>query len=166
MVLHANHQSHDPDSALILSTGRLFLRNLAFITTPSDLRTLFTPFGALEEVHVPQSKTGEPLGTAFLLFRDPAHALEAYKALDKKSFQGRLLHILPGRAKPGQAKDMSEVTEGQVLGKVKDTRKEVLGQKEEKRKGDSARGVNWAALYMNVSQASCSWSNCNVSSLA
>jgi multiple RNA-binding domain-containing protein 1 len=46
---------------------------------------------------------------------------------------------------------MSEVTEGAVLGKVKDTRQEVLGKKEEKRKGETARGVNWASLYMNVS---------------
>jgi multiple RNA-binding domain-containing protein 1 len=111
-------QHQDPDTALILSTGRLFLRNLSFVTASSDLRTLFESFGALEEVHLPQSKTGEPLGTAFLLFREPSEALAAYKALDKKSFQGRLLHILPGRAKPGQAKDMSEVTEGAVLGKV------------------------------------------------
>lgn len=102
-------------------------------------------------MHIPQAKTGEPLGTAFLLFREPAAALAAFKQLDKKSFQGRLLHILPGRAKPGQSKDMTEVTEGAVLGKVKDTRAEVVGKKEEKRKGETARGVNWASLYMNVS---------------
>lgn len=102
-------------------------------------------------MHIPQAKTGEPLGTAFLLFREPSAALAAFKQLDKKSFQGRLLHILPGRAKPGQAKDMTEVTEGAVLGKVKDTRAEVVGKKEEKRKGETARGVNWASLYMNVS---------------
>lgn len=143
----------DNDKSLILSTGRLFIRNLPFSATPDDLTAHFSPFGHLESVHLPISHTGEPLGTAFILYRDPEHALQAYEALDKKTFQGRLLHVLPGRARPGQevrAEGLGE-TEGGVLGKVKQGHKEVQGKTDTRRKEDSAKGVNWATMYMNVS---------------
>lgn len=144
---------HTPDEQLILSTGRLFLRNLPFVTTESDLRDHFSPFGHLESVHLPVSpKTGEPLGTAFILYRDPSHALETFRALDKKAFQGRLLHVLPGRARPGQeTSGVAGIVDGEVLGKAKEAKGEVKKNVDAKRKEDSARGVNWATLYMDVS---------------
>lgn len=136
----------------MLGTGRLFVRNLAFVTTEADLRSHFSTFGPLEEVHLPVSnQTGSPLGTAFILFRDPSDALGAYKTLDKTTFQGRLLHVLPGRAKPGQEVNMDGVLDGKVLGKVNTGKGEVKKGIEAKRKEESARGVNWATLYMNVS---------------
>lgn len=97
-------------------------------------------------------KTGEPLGTAFILFRNPEDALSARSTLDKTTFQGRLLHVLPGRARPGQeaAAGSQGVTDGKVLGKAAQAKGEVKQNVDEKRKADSARGVNWATLYMNV----------------
>ncbi len=141
------------DDELILSTRRLFIRNLAFITTSTDLSSHFSTFGPIEEVHLPVSQqTGQPLGTAFVLFRDPQHALEAFRKLDKTTFQGRLLHVLPGRAKPGQERSGGDgVVDGQVLGKARETRGEVKKGAETRRKEESSKGVNWATMYMNVS---------------
>ncbi|GFZ43298.1 Multiple RNA-binding domain-containing protein 1 [Saitozyma sp. JCM 24511] len=141
----------DPDSQLILSTGRLFVRNLAFVTTSDELSSHFGRFGHIEEVHLPVSQTtGEPLGTAFILFRDPQDALSAYNTLDKTTFQGRLLHVLPGRARPGQERTGAEkIIGGDVLGKTKEGRAEVKGKIDAKRTEQSARGVNWATMYMN-----------------
>lgn len=145
----------DPDSQLILSTGRLFVRNLAFVTTSDELSSHFGRFGHIEEVHLPVSQTtGEPLGTAFILFRDPQDALSAYNTLDKTTFQGRLLHVLPGRARPGQERTGAEkIIGGDVLGKTKEGRAEVKGKIDAKRTEQSARGVNWATMYMNVSES-------------
>lgn len=155
------HQ-HSSDEKLILGTGRLFVRNLAFVTTEADLRSHFSTFGPLEEVHLPvSSQTGQPLGTAFILFRDPADALGAFKTLDKTTFQGRLLHVLPGRAKHGQEVKMEGVLDGKVLGKVAVGKGEVKKGIEAKRKEESARGVNWATLYMNVSQLRLTTRSCN-----
>ncbi|RSH92710.1 Multiple RNA-binding domain-containing protein 1 [Saitozyma podzolica] len=141
----------DPDSQLILSTGRLFVRNLAFVTTAEELSSHFGRFGHIEEVHLPVSQTtGEPLGTAFILFRDPQDALSAYNTLDKTTFQGRLLHVLPGRARPGQERTGAEkIIGGDVLGKTKEGRAEVKGKIDAKRTEQSAKGVNWATMYMN-----------------
>ncbi|ORY24677.1 hypothetical protein BCR39DRAFT_317288 [Naematelia encephala] len=140
-----------PDESLILSTGRLFVRNLAFVTTSADLSDHFSPYGQIDEVHLPVSQTtGEPLGTAFILFHDPANALTAYKALDKTTFQGRLLHVLPGRAKPGQENSgVQGVVDGKVLGKVAESRGEVKGKVDARRKDEGSKGVNWATMYMN-----------------
>ena len=105
-------------------------------------------------MHLPVSHSGEPLGTAFILYRDPAHALEAYRTLDKKTFQGRLLHVLPGRARPGQEPQVvgpGFAGEGEVLGKVREGRKDVKSKSDIKRQDASSKGVNWATLYMNVS---------------
>nr|XP_031859355.1 multiple RNA-binding domain-containing protein 1 [Kwoniella shandongensis]KAA5526427.1 multiple RNA-binding domain-containing protein 1 [Kwoniella shandongensis] len=139
------------DEQLILSTGRLFVRNLAFIVTSADLSSHFSRFGRVDEVHLPVSQqSGEPLGTAFLQFHDPAEALQAYKTLDKTTFQGRLLHVLPGRAKPGQdGAGVQGIVDGKVLGKADEGRGEVKKGVDAKRKEESARGVNWASLYMN-----------------
>lgn len=108
-------------------------------------------------MHLPISSKGEPLGTAYVQFKEADPAVSAWRALDKKTFQGRLLHILPGRARPGEQRERpsgsgaAEGVNSGVLGKTKEGREVVKGKKDEKRKEASNRGVNWASLYMNVS---------------
>ncbi|KAJ5086017.1 Nucleotide-binding alpha-beta plait [Penicillium argentinense] len=66
---------------LIRDSARLFVRNLAYDTTDADLEPLFAQFGKVNE------------------FADADAAIEAYKALDRKHFQGRVLHVLAASAK-------------------------------------------------------------------
>lgn len=145
----------DPEDALIMSTGRLFVRNLAFVTTADDLREEFGRYGPVVDVHLPVSqKTGEPLGTAFVLFREPGDAVNARSKLDKMTFKGRLLHVLPGRARPGQETTVAAgkgTADGKVLGKAAEARGDVQARQDDKRTQASAKGLNWATLYMNVS---------------
>lgn len=149
-----------PEETQILATGRLFIRNLAFSVTPSALRSQFSNFGEVLEVHVPVSKlTKEPLGTAFVLYKEPREAVEAWKHLDKKTFMGRLLHVLPGRAKPGASADSgvagvesgtgagAGVVDGKVLGKV--DKRNIKAEVDARRRNESNKGLNWATLYMN-----------------
>jgi len=65
--------------------------------------------------------------------------LAAYEALDKKSFQGRLLHILAAVDRKGG----SEHTDGEGY---KKTLKE---EKNQKRKKIAGQDFNWSMLYMN-----------------
>lgn len=87
------------------------------------------------------------------MYTSPEAALAAYKALDKTAFQGRLLHVLPGRFKPGQ-----EVVQRGLGDKTKVLGKDVLEKGaikkgvEDKRKNEAGKGMNWATLYMNVSR--------------
>ena len=84
--------------------------------------------------------TKQPKGLAYVSFAKPEAALAAYEALDKTSFQGRLLHILPAVDRKGK------VDEGDAEGK-KRTLKE---DRETKRKAAAGKEFNWAMLYMNV----------------
>ncbi|KZT68334.1 RNA-binding domain-containing protein [Daedalea quercina L-15889] len=130
----------DPVKSTILQTSRLFLRNLAFSCTEDELRELFEPHGTVSQVHVPlDPTTKQSKGLAYVTFAEPAKALAAYEALDKKSFQGRLLHILPAVDR----KVKVEVEEG-------GRKKSVKGEREVKRKAGAGRDFNWAMLYMNA----------------
>ncbi|KAG8843018.1 Multiple RNA-binding domain-containing protein 1 [Serendipita sp. 405] len=133
--------SSDPTRDAILSNGRLFVRNLAFSCTEQELSTHFATFGDIEQVHLPVDTSSNPKGFGYIRFKNPSHALAAYEALDKASFQGRLLHILPGvdrHPKPveGIGGDPTQPT------RLKDVRAQ-------KRKEKSGKEFNWAVLYMN-----------------
>ena len=79
---------------------------------------------------------------AYVTFAQPSAAVAAYEALDKTSFQGRLLHILAAVNRKGNF--VVEEAEGQ---KKKQSLKEERGAK---RKAAAGREFNWSMLYMNV----------------
>ncbi|EGO28739.1 hypothetical protein SERLADRAFT_459485 [Serpula lacrymans var. lacrymans S7.9] len=133
-------EEKDPTKETILQTSRLFLRNLAFSCTDSELMELFQPFGEISQVHIPlDPRTKQPKGLAYVTFSESSAALAAYEALDKKSFQGRLLHILPAVTRKGKIQD--EDQEGK--------KKSLKGEKDAKRKASAGREFNWSMLYMN-----------------
>lgn len=68
----------------------------------------------------------------------PDSALAAFEALDRSSFQGRLLHILPAVSRNPAAKG-----EPKALGGVRGDRNEI-------KKQDASKSLNWGTLYMNV----------------
>ncbi|XP_012282363.1 probable RNA-binding protein 19 isoform X2 [Orussus abietinus] len=84
----------------IAESGRLFIRNLSYAITEDDIRSLFEKYGPLAEVNLPVDKVTRKLkafGTVTFLM--PEHAVKAYTELDGSIFHGRMLHILPGKAK-------------------------------------------------------------------
>merc|ERR1712168_1435901 len=90
----------DSEAADVSETGRLFLRNLSYTCTEENIEQLFQGFGPLVEVNVPiDKKSNKSTGFAFVTFMLPEHAMKAWQELDGKIFQGRILHIIPGRDK-------------------------------------------------------------------
>ncbi|CAI6339264.1 unnamed protein product [Periconia digitata] len=125
----------------IRETGRLYLRNLSYEISQEDLRQQFSKYGTLDEVHVPSTKSdGKGKGFAFLQFDDPEHAVEAYKENDGVIFQGRLLHILSGKAKRNDELDEFAISKLPLK-----KQKEVM-----RRKNASAHSFNWNSLYLNT----------------
>ncbi|KAL6308826.1 hypothetical protein BKA93DRAFT_822110 [Sparassis latifolia] len=128
----------DPVKTTILQTSRLFLRNLSFSCTEDELQDLFKEYD-VSQVRIPLDPvTKQPKGLAYVSFLQPASALAAYEVLDKTSFQGRLLHILP-------AVDRKAKIEGEGDG----IQKTVKEQRDAKRKAGAGKEFNWAMLYMN-----------------
>lgn len=124
----------------IKNTGRLFLRNILYTSTEKDFEDLFSPFGQLEEVHIAlDTRTGKSKGFAYILFKNPDDAVQAYIELDKQIFQGRLLHILPADSKKSHRLDEFDL-KNMPLKK----------QRELKRKANASKHTfSWNSLYMN-----------------
>ena len=77
---------------------RLFVRNLPFSCTKEDLEGLFSPYGAVDQIHIPLSRESKfPKGIAFVSFEDSPSALAAYENIDGSIFQGRLIHVMPAK---------------------------------------------------------------------
>jgi len=84
----------------IAESGRIFIRNLTYTTTEDDIRKLFEKYGPLSEVDLPVDRvTRKPKGFGTVTFLMPEHAVKAYSELDGSVLHGRMLHILPGKAK-------------------------------------------------------------------
>lgn len=77
-----------------------------------------------------------------MTFAQPSCALATYEALDRKSFQGRLLHVLAAVDRKGKV----TVEEGDEKGR----KKTVKDEREGKKKAMAGKEFNWAMLYMNV----------------
>ncbi|KAJ1310022.1 hypothetical protein OPQ81_006777 [Rhizoctonia solani] len=71
-----------------LQTRRLFLRNLAYVCTEDDIRTEFSRFGTIEQVHMPLTSERKSKGLAYVSFTDIDSADRALKEMDHASFQG------------------------------------------------------------------------------
>jgi multiple RNA-binding domain-containing protein 1 len=82
-------------------------------------------------------------GLAFVAFARPEDALAAFEALNKKPFQGRLLHIIGAVDRNNSATVTTDHG-----GKPKSLKE----QRGEKRRARAGKEFNWGMLYMNVSE--------------
>ncbi|KHC36540.1 multiple RNA-binding domain-containing protein 1, partial [Candida albicans P76055] len=124
----------------IEETGRLFIRNISYKASEEDFRSLFSQYGALEEVHIAiDTRTGKSKGFLYVQFLKKEDATRAYRSLDKQIFQGRLLHILPADKKKDHRLDEFDL-KNLPLKK----------QRELKKKAQAAKTqFSWNSLYMN-----------------
>ncbi|KAH8700570.1 putative pre-rRNA processing protein Mrd1 [Talaromyces proteolyticus] len=134
-------RNYNADVELIRSSGRLFVRNLAYGATEADLEAIFSSYGKIEEIHVAfDTRTTSSKGFAYIQYINPSSAVNAYNELDGKDFQGRLLHILPASAKKSYKIDDYELS-----------KLPLKKQKQIKRKMEaSSTTFNWNSLYMNT----------------
>ena len=72
----------------------VFVGNLNFQATESDLRYLFEPFGEIGRIHVVNDRdAGLPRGFAFVEMADPTEAAKAIANLHGKELVGRHLRV-------------------------------------------------------------------------
>ena len=78
----------------------LFVGNMSFQTTESELRALFEPFGQVTRVHIAMDReTGRARGFAFVEMNNDEEAAKAIAALDGKEVGGRNLKVNEARPK-------------------------------------------------------------------
>ncbi|KAI1384045.1 RNA-binding domain-containing protein [Hypoxylon trugodes] len=131
-------ETKDETLDTVQKTKRLFIRNLPYSATEDDLRSYFGNYGDVEEVHVPMQNSNENRGIGFVLFTTPNDAVKAFQA-DRSSFQGRILHVLPGSAKRDHNLDEF------ALSKLPLKQQNLI-----KKKAKAAESrFNWNSLYMS-----------------
>jgi len=78
----------------------LFVGNMSFQTTESELRSIFEPFGELTRVNVVTDRdTGQARGFAFVEMPNDDEATKAIAALNGKEVGGRALNVNEARPK-------------------------------------------------------------------
>jgi len=79
---------------------RLFVGNLSYGTTETDLRTYFGAVAPPSQIVLPVDReTGRPRGFAFVEYTDRAHAVEAIQRFNGQIFNGRPLAVSEARAR-------------------------------------------------------------------
>ena len=79
----------------------LFIGNLSFQTTESDLTALFQPYGEIARVQVMTDRdTGRSRGFAFVEMTNDEDAAKAITELNGKEVDGRALNVNEARPKP------------------------------------------------------------------
>jgi len=78
----------------------LFVGNMSFQTTESELRSLFEPFGEITRINVVTDRdTGRARGFAFVEMTNDGEAAGAISALNGKEVDGRALNVNEARPK-------------------------------------------------------------------
>ncbi|EDW26944.1 GL16640 [Drosophila persimilis] len=127
----------------ISESGRIFFRNLAYTTTEEEMQKLFEQYGPVVEVNLPVDKlTRKIKGFGTVTYMMPEHALKAFNALDGTDFNGRLLHLLPG--KELDKNDQSQADKADDFG---------LSFKEKKAlklKKNAQKPIGWNTLFLGA----------------
>ena len=79
----------------------LFVGNMSFQTTESELRSIFEPYGEITRIQVMTDRdTGQARGFAFVELADDEQAAKAITELNGKELDGRALNVNEARPKP------------------------------------------------------------------
>jgi RNA recognition motif-containing protein len=79
---------------------RLFVGNLSYDVTESDLKEFFSPVGPLSTVIIPTDReTGKPRGFAFVEFSNQDQANQAVSRFNNQPLKGRNITINEARAR-------------------------------------------------------------------
>ena len=138
---NVNSTQEQEMSESLLEHGRLFVRNLSYTVTESDIESLFTQYGPLSETYLPiDATTHTPIGFGFVTFMFSENACQALSELDATIFMGRILHILPAEPKPVNA-----------TVELEPKKESYKDKKKKEMKTQSSNPYNWNTLFLGNS---------------
>ncbi|KAK2762219.1 hypothetical protein FQN54_001229 [Arachnomyces sp. PD_36] len=99
-----NRQARNPEATVSgnhnsIPFHRLYVGNIHFSITESDLQNVFEPFGELEFVQLQKEEQGRSRGYGFVQFRDPNQAREALEKMNGFDLAGRPIRVGLGNDK-------------------------------------------------------------------
>lgn len=122
----------------ISESGKIFFRNLTYTVTEEQLQELFGKYGPVADIQLPiDTVTRRIKGFGTVTYVMPENAVQAFTELDGSTFQGRLLHLIPGKS---SEEDNEINTEGLSFKE----KKELLQKK------TAGSSHNWNTLFMGT----------------
>lgn len=98
-----NRQVRNPEAAgnnpNQIPFHRLYVGNIHFSITETDLQNVFEPFGELEFVQLQKEEQGRSRGYGFVQFRNPSQAREALEKMNGFDLAGRPIRVGLGNDK-------------------------------------------------------------------
>ena len=95
----------------------IFVGNMAYSITETDLRELFTPYGVVERINIiTDRETGRPRGFGFVELPDDRAAQAAIAALHGQEVAGRTLNVNEARQREERGPRSSGVRDGRARG--------------------------------------------------
>ncbi|RBP41316.1 RNA recognition motif-containing protein [Roseimicrobium gellanilyticum] len=87
-----------------MSNTKMYVGNLSWTATETDVRALFEQYGDVTDIHLPSDReTGRPRGFAFVTMGTKEAMEAAIKALDGSEWMGRPLKINEARPREERA---------------------------------------------------------------
>lgn len=124
-------------------SGSIFFRNLTYSVTEESLQQLFEKYGPIAEINLPIDISSRKIkGFGTVTFVMPEHALMAYNDLDGHIFQGRMLHLLPGKKEKDKEGELDDDDELNSLS--------FKQKKAKKLKQAAGSSHNWNTLFMGA----------------
>jgi len=81
--------------------SNIYVGNLSYQTTETELEAAFAAYGTVERVSLGRDRdTGQPRGFAFVEMADSAAAAKAIEGLNGQEMKGRALTVNEARPKP------------------------------------------------------------------
>ncbi|EFE43163.1 hypothetical protein TRV_02070 [Trichophyton verrucosum HKI 0517] len=94
-----NPDAHSNNNQQSIPFHRLYVGNIHFSITESDLQNVFEPFGELDFVQLQREEAGRSKGYGFVQFRDPNQAREALEKMNGFDLAGRPIRVGLGNDK-------------------------------------------------------------------
>lgn len=119
----------------------IFVGNLSFAATETDVKKLFEGYGNVVSVKIVMEKKGvKSRGFGFVQMPDEQEAQAAIAALSGNEFMGRPLNVMPARPKPEAVKD---------TGKTKEIRPELTVDSQQHLKKETVGKDAWFSPVFN-----------------
>lgn len=136
-------ENKEDDELIDFDSKRLYLRNLSFQITEEELKNAFAKYGQTTEVSIPRDRHKNSFGYGFVAFETLESAIIALESMDKKIFQGRVLHITPAKVK--------DIKPSMSLNKIehKDAKSSFKKGKFTQMKAEYDNQISWNYLFIN-----------------
>lgn len=94
----------EPERSFAISPHKVFVGNLSYDTTASDLDSLFSEAGQVMEVFLPSDRaTGRPRGFAFVELAEEDQIVAAIQKFDGYELKGRAIRVSKAEERPPRA---------------------------------------------------------------